>query len=253
MYIIDIDKDLEQEKNLTKTRVKVGCLSFLIGSVALFFGLVLYVIGTFHYEVNHKETPLLVSESPKKINTVEVVEKGAPFSFGPSAIRLKYKKEDFDTSLSNDGKTLDESNVEIDWKNDQEALITLYGEEQLPEVIRFKVTESDSPSFTIQHIELGYIPTYSHQDPFGDYAIQIRKSTNSKGSEQSYNYHAPVRVYYGPKGTEPKQFIEWPIHEFSIRDEFELYWNTDYVWIDVLGKNDNGTTYVKDSLQVSFN
>lgn len=73
------------------------------------------------------------------------------------------------------------------------------------------------------------------------------------GSEQQYNFNAPVRVYYGPKDKELNQYKEWDISDFSPRDEFEIYWNSDYVFIDVLGKNDNGTTYVKDSIKISFN
>ncbi|MEI3611922.1 hypothetical protein [Pseudogracilibacillus sp. SO30301A] len=253
MYEIDIDKDFEKEMNRTKTRVKTGCLSFLIGFVALFFGLIIYFIGTLFFEMNFKENTLVVSESPKNINTIKVVEIGAPFSFGSSSIRLKYKDDDFDTSLSNDGKNLDESNIEINWINDKEATVIFDGEEQPPEVIKFKVTDNESASFKVEYIELGYIPTTSQQDPNGDYAIQIRKSTYSKGSEKQYNYNAPIRVYYGPKGSEPVQFKDWKIDKFSNKDKFELYWQNDYVLIDVLSENDNGTIYVKDSLKLSFN
>lgn len=243
-----INKDSEQEIKSNSKRLW-GCL---IG-LALVFVPIIYFIGMFSYVMNYKEIDLVVSHSPNNENTIKVVEIGEPFFFGPSSIRLKYKNEKFDTSISNDGKTLDVTNVEVDWINNEEATIVLDGEEQLPEVIKFEVTESQPPSFIVEHIELGYIATYAETNPFGDYEIQIRKSTYSKGSENQYDFDAPVRIYYGPKGSELQQYEEWRINKFSARDHFKLSWNDGYVLIDVLGENDNGTTYVKDSLKISFN
>src|SRR5699024_240564 len=126
--------------------------------------------GIFSYEMYFKESILAVSHSPNSIHTIKVVEKGETAFFSPSLIRLKYKNEHFDTKISNDGKNIDLSNVEINWKNNEEATIILDGEEQAPEVIIFKVPDSNnSPSFKVEYIELGYIPTFSRQDPLGDY------------------------------------------------------------------------------------
>lgn len=241
--------DIKQDIARTKMRSMWGCL---IWAVILIFGPILFLTIKFYYDTEIKENTLVVSDSPNDVNKIKVIEKGEPFFFGPSSIRLKYRNEYLDTSISNDGKRLDESNIEITWNNENEAKIILYGEEQVPEVISFKATSNATP-FNVEYIELGYIPTASKQDPYGDYAIQIRKSTYSKGSKQRYNFNAPVRIYYGQKNSDPSRYKEWDIRDLSMWDTFELYWNDDYVWIDVLGENSNGTTYVKDSIEIPFN
>lgn len=87
-----------------------------------------------------KEVTLVESHSPNDIHTIKVVQKGSAFYFGPSTVRIKYSWwRHLDKSISNDGKTLDPSNVSVRWKGDYEATITLYGEEQQPEVVEIKM------------------------------------------------------------------------------------------------------------------
>lgn len=241
--------DVELDVARTKVRTMWGCL---IGLVILILGPIVFFAVKFHYVTEIKESSLVVSNSPNNMNTVKIVQVGEPFFFGPSSIRLKYNDDYFDTQISNDGKTLDQSNVEINWKNDFEATITLNGEEQVPEVILMNVQNYGATPFKVAYIELGYIPTTPKLEPNGNHIVQIRRSTYSKGANQLYNFDAPVRVYYGQKDSELSQYKEWDIKDFSLGDHFELYWNTDYVLIDVLEENANGTTYVKDSLKIPF-
>lgn len=66
------------------------------------------------------------------------------FLFGNNSINIISRRTGFTnflnsskykTSILNDGKNLNESNINISWSNDDTALITLTGEEQNPELI----------------------------------------------------------------------------------------------------------------------
>lgn len=74
-----------------------------------------------------KERIIVSSQSPSNTNTIKVVEKGEPAFFGPSAVRLKHENDHFDATIGNDGATLDSSNIEVIWKNNDEATIILDG------------------------------------------------------------------------------------------------------------------------------
>lgn len=124
--------DIEQEIERTKKRAKWGCLTW---AAILILGPIILIIGTFSYEMYFKESTLLTSNSPSNINTIEVVQKGEAAWFGPSLVRIKYGWRHIDRSIYNDGATLDSSNVSVSWKNNYEAIVTLYGEEQEPETV----------------------------------------------------------------------------------------------------------------------
>jgi hypothetical protein len=124
--------DIEQEIERTKKRAKWGCL---IWAVILILGPIILIVGKFSYEMYFKESTLETSNSPSNINTIEVVQKGEAAWFGPSSVRIKYGWRHIDRSISNDGATLDSSNVSVRWKNNYEAIVTLYGEEQGPETV----------------------------------------------------------------------------------------------------------------------
>src|SRR5699024_6742836 len=129
---MDIDQDFNRDIELTKKRAKWGCLTW---AVILLFGPIIIFVGVFSFEMFFKEKTLVISHSPNENNTIEVVEKGQPAFFGPSSVRIKYGSKYIDRSVGNDGKTLQDSNFAIHWENDNEATITIYGEEQSPEVI----------------------------------------------------------------------------------------------------------------------
>jgi len=142
---MDMDKNFKTDMERTKVWSKFGCLAWFI---ILILGPIIFFIGFVVYEMHFKETSLLVSHSPNGTNTIEVVEKGEPAFFGPSSVRIKSGWEHIERSVSNDGKKLQESNAAVRWENDHEATITIYGEEQSPEVIRFNAEES--PPFVVE-------------------------------------------------------------------------------------------------------
>ena len=95
-----------------------------------------------------KSNTLYESTSPNNENII-IVKHSNSFLFGNNSINIVSRKTGFTnflnsfkykTSISNDGKNLDESNISIFWSNDDTALITLTGEEQNPELITVKFT-----------------------------------------------------------------------------------------------------------------
>lgn len=109
----------------------------MIWVVILIFGPIILFVGYFYYQTEIKERTLIDSYSPNGVNTIEIVEKGEPAWFGPSSVRIKYGHHHIDRIISNDGKRLNGSNTSVRWKSDDNAIITLNGEEQFPETIEF--------------------------------------------------------------------------------------------------------------------
>lgn len=73
-----------------------------------------------------------------------IVKASGWFLFSPSNITIILKKNNllgifnqskYETSISNDGKNISNSNIKITWINNSNAKIILYGEEQEPEEI----------------------------------------------------------------------------------------------------------------------
>ncbi|MEK5215938.1 hypothetical protein [Psychrobacillus sp. FSL H8-0487] len=130
------DNDLEQNIESIKKKTKWGCLA----TAALILSPIILFVGWFSYGMYFEEVTLVESHSPNNINTIRVVQKGSAFSFGPSSVRIKYSWwKRLDKSINNDGKNLNSSNVSVSWKSDYEATITLYGEEQEPDVVEIKI------------------------------------------------------------------------------------------------------------------
>jgi len=130
------DNDLEQNIKSIKKKTKWGCFAI----IALVLSPILLFVGWYSYGTYFEEVTLVESHSPNDINTIKIVQKGSAFFFGPSSVRIKYNWwKHLDKSISNDGKNLDSSNVTVEWKSDYEATITLYGEEQEPEVVEIKI------------------------------------------------------------------------------------------------------------------
>ncbi|KON84982.1 hypothetical protein AF331_13355 [Rossellomorea marisflavi] len=125
--------DLDQEDiERSKTWAKWGCF---LWAILLVLGPLLSIGGYLLYTTELKERPLFVSESPSRTNLIEVNEKGEPFFFGPSSIRIRFGHQHIDRTIYNDGKKLNGSNASVQWKDDYTAVVTLYGEEQEPETI----------------------------------------------------------------------------------------------------------------------
>ncbi|RIW30424.1 hypothetical protein D3H55_16960 [Bacillus salacetis] len=130
-----MDEQQDQEVQQIKKKAKWGCLvwiAILIGIPAVY---VLYHAVQFSYDMFLEENQLSISRSPANTNTIEVVETGDAFLLGASSVRIKYGSSHIDTSIANDGKPLSSSNVSINWKDEQTAAVTLYGDEQEAEII----------------------------------------------------------------------------------------------------------------------
>jgi len=93
--------------------------------------------------------------SPKKTNLIKIEAKGVKgfLLFGSSDIKIKYRKNNIiglinqvniNTSISNDGVKIDDSNINIEWISEDLATIILSGTEQDEEVININFDDISS-------------------------------------------------------------------------------------------------------------
>jgi hypothetical protein len=248
---MDNDKDSKKNIELIKKRVKWGCLTW---AAILLLGPIFIFIGVFSYEMFFKEKTLVTSLSPNGTSTIKVVEKGQPAWFGPSSVRIKYGWKHIDRSVSNDGKILLESNIAIHWDVDTEATITIFGEEQQPEIIRFNA--KDSTPFQVgeseqggSEIELGSFTFKTRESPNLINIIEFREVSKSKGSTQ----YSTVKIFYGERGSILEKFKEYIPSDSYTPDNFMVYWkNDEQVKIDVITENDRGETYIEDTIDIDL-
>lgn len=99
--------------------------------------ILLLIPGIFFYDMELKETVITSSVSPNGEHKIKVVEKGSPLTFGSSKVRIKSGWRFTNRYIANDGKRLNPSNVSIEWKSNDVALITLSGEEQQSATIEY--------------------------------------------------------------------------------------------------------------------
>lgn len=115
-YNLEFDEYMEKEKIL-KIYLDVNCKTS-----KLWRGIYYAYKKQKNIFVNHSNSFLFGN------NSINIISRRTGFTnFLNSS---KYK-----TSILNDGKNLNESNINISWSNDDTALITLTGEEQNPELI----------------------------------------------------------------------------------------------------------------------
>lgn len=146
------DDDIESNVQKTKFLSGIGCLLWTLILTILIVTPIAYYGGKFIYDMKFKENTLVVSKSPNQLHRIEVVEVGGPVFFGPSKVRIKYENHYIDRSIGNDGATLQPSNVSVNWENDQEAIITLDGHEQDPEIEEFKLeSDKNTNPFKVVH------------------------------------------------------------------------------------------------------
>ena len=91
--------------------------------------------------------------SPNKTNVIkiEAKEPAGFLLFGPSDIKIYFRKNKFlsfmnkatiESSISNDGRRIDDGNFKIEWISEDIATITLMGEEQNPKVIKVNFNDT---------------------------------------------------------------------------------------------------------------
>ncbi len=144
------EENIDQDIRNIKKRAKLGCLIWTVILTILFVLPIVWVVGRFIYDIEYREYPLVVSHSPNNINTIEIVEVGGPYLFGPSRVRIKYESIQIKRILSNRGASISKENVIVDWESDYKATITLFGDEQEPDIIEFTAKDTnneDKPNF----------------------------------------------------------------------------------------------------------
>lgn len=212
---MDIEEDIER----TKLRAKWGCG---IWAIILILGPILFIGGYYYYHTELKERSLTVSHSPNGANTIEIVEKGEPAFFGPSSVRIKYGKEHIDRIISNDGKRLDGSNASVEWKSNDTAIITLFGEEQSPETIEFN--KGKDKLFKNVQIELDANMLTISESPDGMNMIEMREIIRSQGDKPK----RLLKIYYGETGSILEKYKEFEHRNWSFRaDELYVEWTSD--------------------------
>lgn len=256
MKVIRVNRE-ETPSNPTKSPKsfrRLGCLGWITVCVSIILALIVCAAGVFFYIIWFKETVIIKSYSPNHAHAIEVVERGENAGFfGPSTVRIKYEKEHFETSIHNDGMSLNDTNVSVKWSNNEKAIITLDGDEQIPEVIEFnRYHKKDNDAFKVAHKNLGYITFKKSYSPNRKNIIEYRAVTYSLGSSQK-DKTSPIRVYYGKAGTELTQFKEIPVSSEEDFDYYESSWiNDTKVDIKVEEETDGGPAIV-EQLTIDFN
>lgn len=233
MILVDIKQDIER----TKKRSKWGCM---IWAVILIFGPIISFLGYFYYQLEIKERTLIVSHSPNAENTIEIVQKGEAAFFGPSSVRIKYGNKHIDRIISNDGKTLYDSNIFVEWKSDDSALITLLGEEQYPETIEFN-KEKRNPFKNVQ-VELESQTLTTSVSPDQTKAIEIIETIMSQGE----NPERFLRIYYGDNGSMLKEFKEH--NQITFYTDHSIEWVNNTQATVRIFRNDK----IIDTIEIDF-
>ncbi len=236
-----MDKDLETKIKNIKTKSKWGCFAWV--AILLFGPVILFI-----YEMNFKETTLVISHSPSNLHTIKVVEKGQPAWFGPSTVRIKYGWKHIDQTIYNDGKKLD-SNVVVRWKNDDEALILIDGEEQAQEVIKFDGKASNPFQTRDFEVELGSFTFKTSESPNLKNIIELREISKSKGSSS----FSTVKIYYGKRGSVLEKFKEYIPQDMYVPDDFQVEWiNDEQARIKIMRESENGEARNVDLIDIDI-
>lgn len=232
--------DIEQDITHKKKRAKWGGL---IWAVILFLGPIFLFASYFHYQTEIKERTLIVSHSPNGKNTIEIAEKGEPFFFGPSSIKIKYRNQHIHRIISNDGKTLNDSNATVKWESDDTAIIALYGEEQFPETIEFN-KENREPFKNVQ-IELDSNTLMTSESPDHKKMIELREIIRSQGQ----NPKRLLRIYYGDNGSNLNKYKEYTHLDRSYKaDQLNVIWvNNTQASIRIFAENG-----FEDAVEIDF-
>lgn len=120
-------------------------LYITFGIVVVIF---ILIIGFRKFNIEYTDKSI----SPKKTNLIEIEAKGTKgfLLFGASKIKIKCRKNNImglinevsiNTSISNDGAKIDESNIKVEWISEDSATIILSGDEQEDEFININFDE----------------------------------------------------------------------------------------------------------------
>ncbi|MFS1519542.1 hypothetical protein V1503_24245 [Bacillus sp. SCS-151] len=220
----------------------------IIKKILLFFSILifafpLFLIGIFYFY----EKELDSSTSPKNINKIKIVEKGMTVGFGSSTVRIKSGWSYIDRKIYNDGGTLTSANVSITWEDDYKATIKLFGDEQIPEIIKFNA-ESDNPFMEGQY-ELGSFSFKVSESPNLINIIELREISKSKGPSP----YAILKIFYGKRGSPLHEYIEYTPTDNIFPDDFKIKWtNDEQVTIEIVKEDAMGEAYIEDTIELDL-
>ncbi|MEH7604452.1 MULTISPECIES: hypothetical protein [Priestia] len=132
--------ELAQSKTSNKKRRKFSFKFVII----IFVILILYMI----YAMYFKETPFLKSESPNKINQVEIMEYGNGLWNGPQKVNIYFKnpaKKILDkeqVKVANTMRRNGQNQYELKWESDQQIKITMKYE-HATEIVRYNFSTQE--------------------------------------------------------------------------------------------------------------
>ena len=121
-------------------------LIFIIPLCMMLFIGVVFVILLF---TNNIYTEVKTFLSPSKEYKIVIKSNGARWSFGEENLKIYayenslkgfFDKKLYETTISNDGKILNDNNFIINWEKNI-AYLTLHGEEQIDEVLEIKFSD----------------------------------------------------------------------------------------------------------------
>ncbi|MEB2494717.1 hypothetical protein SOP93_26965 [Peribacillus frigoritolerans] len=126
-----------------------GKKSFKTKGFLILVGVVLLLgipLASFFYQDSWKETTVLTSESPTETSTIEIVQKGEPTLFSSAPFKIYYQKKGHSRysireSVDNDGGFARTENFRVDWKDNENATVTIIGDEGYTETIEINVSE----------------------------------------------------------------------------------------------------------------
>lgn len=231
---------MNKKKKSSSRGMLIGALVFLIPIV---FGLF------FMYEMSFRQQLVVSSESPGKLNEIEINETGEPVNNSPTTIIMKSGKEQFEIGLRNNGAFVTEENVSLVWLNDDEAEITLFGTRQEPVAVYFNAKNDPAFELGIVNFEdLSYL-IESTESPNGINVIEVKLV----GVQVDDTWQLETEVSYGKKGeTLASELVEYG-DELFVADSYNFNWDGDSsVEIEFLQRDSDGTLEVGETLQLDF-
>lgn len=250
--------DDETEEDILQTKFFSG-LGCFIWAIVLFVIIAIPTVTFFtnlYAEIKFKEKELVVSQSPNKMNKLEVLQKGSSVSFGNATILIRYKNKEMKTHISNDGKDIQpSSDISIIWKNDEVATITLDGEQQFPEIIEFKVPHGKVPNsspFTVIQQKIGYTTFQKSKSPNHENVVELKTFAYSKGVLPKVDYSS-IRICYGKFGTDLQNYVDFPVDKKYHVNFFEVIWKDEQHVLVQAFEQENGKNSMVDTKEIEIN
>ncbi|PLR94624.1 hypothetical protein [Bacillus sp. T33-2] len=245
------DDEIEYYKARSKFISGAGCF------IAVAVVILILIVSVFSFAskvldlMEPKDRQLFVSKSPDQTHAIKVIEKGRGLSFADPTVLISYKKYKIERQLNNDRKDLAADNVSINWNNNEEATVILYGDEQYPRVIQFKVPEKGEYPFQVIKEDLDIITLLSRQSPNHVNVVELRRK---RSLGMPYANNPPVEVYYGKIGSSLQKYDAPYADQQHRMDFFEIIWHDDqHATIHAKQHLGKGSTRLVSTLEITLN